>query len=87
MSLFRELNNCLCCLFKTEILLDLEYQPLANNFHELNEKEENFPLKMLFCLKIQSSILFLPQELQIRDLQVCGIIFLVLHLGLEHSYW
>ena len=51
MSLFRELNNCLCCLFKTEILLDLEYQPLANNFHELNEKEENFPLKMLFCLK------------------------------------
>ena len=51
MSLYRELNNCLCCLFNTETLLDLEHQPLANNFHELNEKEEIFPLKMMFCLE------------------------------------
>ena len=30
MSLFRELNNCLCCLFKTEILLECAKCAIAN---------------------------------------------------------
>ena len=34
-----KLEECLCCLKKNDELLDLGCQPLANNFHNLNEEE------------------------------------------------
>ena len=44
-----KLEECLCCLKKNDELLDLGCQPLANNFHNLNEEELLFPLKLNYC--------------------------------------
>jgi len=41
--------NCLCCKLENKLLLDLGYQPLANNFHEKNELCEIFPLRLMYC--------------------------------------
>lgn len=41
--------KCLCCLSENKILLDLGYQPLANNFHKKNELSEIFPLRLMYC--------------------------------------
>lgn len=40
---------CLCCKKDNKLLLDLGYQPLANNFHIKNELSENYPLKLMYC--------------------------------------
>lgn len=41
--------SCLCCKEQNKILLNLNYQPLANNFHEKFEICENYPLKLMYC--------------------------------------
>lgn len=45
----RKLDVCLCCRSQNKILLDLGYQPLANDFHELNVMSEVYPLKLMYC--------------------------------------
>lgn len=44
-----KLSNCLCCKKKNKLFLDLGIQPLANNYHTLNETCENYPLALYFC--------------------------------------
>ena len=44
-----QLNTCLCCKLPNKLLLDLGYQPLANNFHKKNISSDNFPLKLMYC--------------------------------------
>uniref|UniRef100_A0A6C0KU67 C-methyltransferase domain-containing protein n=1 Tax=viral metagenome TaxID=1070528 RepID=A0A6C0KU67_9ZZZZ len=46
-----KINECLCCLEKITELLDLNEQPLANNFHNINEEDQLFPLKLNYCKK------------------------------------
>jgi len=46
---YTEINNCLCCKLPNQLLLDLGYQPLANNFHEKNISCDNYPLKLMLC--------------------------------------
>ena len=44
------LEECLCCKKKNlKCILDLGFQPLANDFHELNLKSINYPLKLMYC--------------------------------------
>lgn len=45
----KELPTCLCCLSKNKKLLSLGFQPLANNFHNINESEDNYPLQLNYC--------------------------------------
>lgn len=44
-----ELKYCLCCREKNHLLLDLNYQPLANDFHLDNEINSIYPLKLKYC--------------------------------------
>jgi len=44
-----ELKNCLCCNSLTKLFLNLGNQPLANNYHKLNEKCDEYPLKLTYC--------------------------------------
>lgn len=46
---YTEINNCLCCNLPNQLLLDLGYQPLANNFHEKNISCDNYPLRLMLC--------------------------------------
>jgi len=48
---FKSLNYCLCCLDDIEILLDLNKQPLANNFHDKSKEIETYPLCLMKCKK------------------------------------
>jgi len=41
--------KCLCCGNNNKLLLDLNYQPLANNFHNEKKVCEIYPLKLLYC--------------------------------------
>jgi dTDP-4-dehydrorhamnose reductase/2-polyprenyl-3-methyl-5-hydroxy-6-metoxy-1,4-benzoquinol methylase len=43
------IETCLCCKTSNKLLLDLGYQPLANNFHKKNILCENYPLKLMYC--------------------------------------
>jgi 2-polyprenyl-3-methyl-5-hydroxy-6-metoxy-1,4-benzoquinol methylase len=45
----QELKVCLCCRQKNYLLLDLGYQPLANDFHDLNTVNSNYPLNLMYC--------------------------------------
>ena len=45
----KELKYCLCCLEKNYLLLDLGYQPLANDFHDINTINSIYPLKLKYC--------------------------------------
>lgn len=47
----KQLNMCLCCNNKNQLFLDLDNQPLANNYHEQNIKCEVYPLKLMYCPK------------------------------------
>jgi dTDP-4-dehydrorhamnose reductase/2-polyprenyl-3-methyl-5-hydroxy-6-metoxy-1,4-benzoquinol methylase len=49
LSICKPITKCLCCLSDNKILLDLGYQPLANNFHVKNELSEIYPLKLMYC--------------------------------------
>ena len=44
-----ELKYCLCCREINHLLLDLGYQPLANDFHEVNDINSIYPLKLKYC--------------------------------------
>jgi len=43
------INKCLCCKEPNNELLNLGYQPLANDFHKENEINEIYPLKLMCC--------------------------------------
>ena len=45
----KPIESCLCCKTSNKLLLDLGYQPLANNFHKKNMLCENYPLKLMYC--------------------------------------
>jgi len=49
MNNFIEIKNCRCCDGKVETILDLNDQPLANSYHEIDENLEYFPLKLNLC--------------------------------------
>ena len=44
-----ELISCLCCKTETKLFLDLGLQPLANNYHEKDEKCDVYPLRLKYC--------------------------------------
>ena len=44
-----ELKTCLCCLNKTNTLLDLGTQPLANDFNEYGQVNKIYPLSLKYC--------------------------------------
>lgn len=46
---YKELNLCLCCKTENKLFLDLGLQPLANNYHKINEKCELYPLSLKYC--------------------------------------
>jgi 2-polyprenyl-3-methyl-5-hydroxy-6-metoxy-1,4-benzoquinol methylase len=46
---YKELVLCLCCKTENKLFLDLGLQPLANNYHEINEQCEVYPLKLKYC--------------------------------------
>lgn len=50
MNNYKLLKSCLCCKNNNlTTILDLNKQPLANNFHDINEIEIHYPLKLNLC--------------------------------------
>lgn len=48
--MYKEKLNCICCDSVNLIqVLDLKDQPLANSYHTIDEKLDNFPLKLNLC--------------------------------------
>lgn len=45
----KQLEHCLCCHKKVNLVLDLKNQPLANDFHEIDEEVDLFPLRLMGC--------------------------------------
>ncbi len=47
----KQLKKCLCCQQNGTLksILNLGYQPLANNFHTINEFSNNYPLHLKYC--------------------------------------
>lgn len=43
------INNCIVCNNQTNILLNLNSQPLANNYHTQNEILDKYPLQLDYC--------------------------------------
>jgi len=44
------IKNCICCQSENlNCILDLNYQPLANDFHNINYNCHNYPLKLMNC--------------------------------------
>lgn len=43
------IETCLCCCKDVELLMDLEHQPLANNFHDKNSEYDVYPLRLMVC--------------------------------------
>lgn len=46
---YTKLTTCLCCNKSIKLFLDLDYQPLANNYHIINEPCELYPLALNYC--------------------------------------
>ena len=46
---YEVIPNCLCCEKKNIMFLDLENQPLANNYHTKDEICDVYPLKLMYC--------------------------------------
>lgn len=44
-----ELSLCLCCKTENKLFLDLGLQPLANNYHSINEICDTYPLSLKYC--------------------------------------
>ena len=44
-----KINSCLCCKNTNTLFLDLGEQPLANNYHSIDEICNTYPLKLMFC--------------------------------------
>ena len=49
MSNFIEVKNCRCCGSPVKTLLDLNEQPLANSYHDIDTELEKFPLMLNLC--------------------------------------
>lgn len=50
--MYKNLNECLCCGYKElKLILDLENQPLANDYHNNDKKLQEFPLALNLCKK------------------------------------
>lgn len=47
--MMKELHNCLCCLDKIEVLLNLNSQPLANEYHDKSKEIKTYPLCLMKC--------------------------------------
>ena len=47
----KELKYCLCCMNNNNTLLNLGYQPLANDFHMKNIISKTYPLRLMYCNK------------------------------------
>lgn len=48
--MYKELKECLCCgSDKLKTILDLGKQPLANSYHNLDEKLDEYPLALNLC--------------------------------------
>jgi dTDP-4-dehydrorhamnose reductase/2-polyprenyl-3-methyl-5-hydroxy-6-metoxy-1,4-benzoquinol methylase len=45
----RQIKKCLCCLSNNKTLIDLNYQPLANDFHIKGVNCQNYPLRLMYC--------------------------------------
>lgn len=45
----KEIPECLCCKEKNYLLLDLGYQPLANDFHDEHYINNVYPLRLMYC--------------------------------------
>jgi 2-polyprenyl-3-methyl-5-hydroxy-6-metoxy-1,4-benzoquinol methylase len=45
----KELHVCLCCQQRNTSLLNLGYQPLANDYHDNDRINEIFPLRLKYC--------------------------------------
>ena len=48
-QLCQSIIGCLCCKSENKLLIDLGYQPLANDFHEKNHLCSIFPLRLMYC--------------------------------------
>lgn len=70
MQNYTELNECRVCSSKKLIeVLDLNNQPLANNYHNNEEEQEEYPLKINVCSKcfhVQLSVVVNP-DLMFKD--------------------
>ncbi len=48
------IKKCICCQSQNlNCILDLQYQPLANDFHESKVNTHNYPLKLMNCTNCQ----------------------------------
>jgi 2-polyprenyl-3-methyl-5-hydroxy-6-metoxy-1,4-benzoquinol methylase len=70
MQNYIELNECRVCSSKKLVeVLDLNNQPLANSYHNNDEEQEEFPLKINVCSKcfhVQLSVVVNP-DLMFKD--------------------
>jgi 2-polyprenyl-3-methyl-5-hydroxy-6-metoxy-1,4-benzoquinol methylase len=49
-SIYTSIKECICCKNKNlNCILDLGYQPLANDFHKNNINSDKYPLKLMNC--------------------------------------
>lgn len=72
---YKLINNCRVCYDKLTEILDLNDQPLANNFHNGSILLEKFPLKLMLCSSCfhsQLSIVVKPEILFKNYLYVSG---------------
>uniref|UniRef100_A0A6C0KN39 Methyltransferase putative zinc binding domain-containing protein n=1 Tax=viral metagenome TaxID=1070528 RepID=A0A6C0KN39_9ZZZZ len=46
---YKTIPLCLCCKKDNQLFLDLGLQPLANNYHKLEELCEVYPLQLKYC--------------------------------------
>jgi len=67
---YTELDSCRVCSNKKLVeVLDLNNQPLANNYHKNNSEQEEYPLKINICSKcfhVQLSVIVNP-DLMFKD--------------------
>lgn len=48
---YKQISKCICCESgRLKLILDLNEQPLANSYHELEIKLSTYPLKLNLCL-------------------------------------
>lgn len=74
--MFKNLEKCLCCDSKNlKQILDLEDQPLANSYHNIDEKLDKFPLILNLCsdcFHLQLSVAVNPDLMFKNYLYVSG---------------
>ncbi len=85
-SSFRMNIYCMVCNTKTEELLDLGQQPLANNYHKYNELCETYPLGLRYCsncFHVQLNVVVSKELLFNNYLYVSG----TSETGKKHFKW